>query len=399
MKTRLLATLAVSVSMLAACGDDSSSASDVNDDYKREFATSISTGETMFIGTMSLDHADDIGTDYIEVGTRAGVVYYDNSLFIADLDVGSIARYSLDANNKIGSKMGELSLAGVWANHIYFVNEEKAYLGGMLDSLLIINPKSMKRTGAIDLSKYKGDDALAVSPGTGVIVDGRLYVGLLQNVSDYATGNTAQVAIIDVEKDSVIAVTEDDRVAAVGSLDDSQNHAFIVADGYIYCYSNASWGYAPGQKDGFLRIKVGETKFDKDYVWNVSDEVEIKDVTKKGNYKYLGVISLPKDNIVYSFLNVMVDLQQVWTDMDSYHNNTCKPVEIDFVKKKMKALPIGYSSSWASYGTYVEDDGNVIFAVSTEKDGNAYFRYDPKNEKAEKIATVEQIPMWMVPLK
>lgn len=399
MKTRLLATLAVSVSILAACGDDSSSASDVNDDYKREFATSISTGETMFIGTMSLDHTDDIGTDYIEVGTRAGVVYYDNSLFIADLDVGSIARYSLDANNKIGSKMGELSLAGVWANHIYFVNEEKAYLGGMLDSLLIINPKSMKRTGAIDLSKYKGDDALAVSPGTGVIVDGRLYVGLLQNVSDYATGNTAQVAIIDVEKDSVIAVTEDDRVAAVGSLDDSQNHAFIVADGYIYCYSNASWGYAPGQKDGFLRIKVGETKFDKDYVWNVSDEVEIKDVTKKGNYKYLGVISLPKDNIVYSFLNVMVDLQQVWTDMDSYHNNTCKPVEIDFVKKKMKALPIGYSSSWASYGTYVEDDGNVIFAVSTEKDGNAYFRYDPKNEKAEKIATVEQIPMWMVPLK
>lgn len=399
MKTRLLATLAVSVSMLAACGDDSSSASDVNDDYKREFATSISTGETMFIGTMSLDHADDIGTDYIEVGTRAGVVYYDNSLFIADLDVGSIARYSLDANNKIGSKMGELSLAGVWANHIYFVNEEKAYLGGMLDSLLIINPKTMKRTGAIDLSKYKGDDALAVSPGTGVIVDGRLYVGLLQNVSDYATGNTAQVAIIDIKKDSVIAVAEDDRVAAVGSLDDSQNHAFIVADGYIYCYSNASWGYAPGQKDGFLRIKVGETKFDKDYVWNVSDEVEIKDVTKKGNYKYLGVISLPKDNIVYSFLNVMVDLQQVWTDMDSYHNNTCKPVEIDFVKKKMKALPIGYSSSWASYGTYVEDDGNVIFAVSTEKDGNAYFRYDPKNEKAEKIATVEQIPMWMVPLK
>ena len=399
MKTRLLATLAVSVSMLAACGDDSSSASDVNDDYKREFATSISTGETMFIGTMSLDHADDIGTDYIEVGTRAGVVYYDNSLFIADLDVGSIARYSLDANNKIGSKMGELSLAGVWANHIYFVNEEKAYLGGMLDSLLIINPKSMKRTGAIDLSKYKGDDALAVSPGTGVIVDGRLYVGLLQNVSDYATGNTAQVAIIDVEKDSVIAVAEDDRVAAVGSLDDSQNHAFIVADGYIYCYSNASWGYAPGQKDGFLRIKVGETKFDKDYVWNVSDEVEIKDVTKKGNYKYLGVISLPKDNIVYSFLNVMVDLQQVWTDMDSYHNNTCKPVEIDFVKKKMKALPIGYSSSWASYGTYVEDEGNVIFAVSTEKDGNAYIRYDQTNEKAEKIATVEQIPMWMVPLK
>ena len=65
----------------------------------------------------------------------------------------------------------------------------------------------------------------------------------------------------------------------------------------------------------------------------------------------------------------------------------------------MKALPIDYSSSWASYGKYIDDDGTVIFAVSTEKDGNAYFRYDPKSEKAEKIADIKQIPMWLVPLK
>ena len=441
MKTRFLAALAVSFSMLVACGDDNSSSANGDDEkelssssseksgdsenkssssnakssdskdnsssskkeekgeYKREFATAIASGETMFVGTMSLDHTDDIGTDYIEVGTRAGVVYYDNSLFIADLDVGTIARYSLDANNKIGSKTAELSLAGAWANHIYFVNEEKAYLGGMLDSLLIINPKTMKRTGAIDLSKYKNDDALVVSPGTGVIVDGRLYVGLLQNVSDYATGNTAQVAIIDIKKDSVIAVAEDDRVAAVGSLDDSQNQSFIVADGYIYCYSNASWGYAPGQVDGFLRIKVGETKFDKDYAWLVTKEVAIDGITKKDNFKYLSPTTYANGTKVYSFLNVMVDLQQVWTDMDSYHNNTCKPVEIDLAKKTMKALPIDYSSSWASYGKYIDDDGTVIFAVSTEKDGNAYFRYDPKSEKAEKIADIKQIPMWLVPLK
>ena len=446
MKKRFLAALIVSLGMLVAC-DDSSSASSGNDkelssssteksgdskdksssskgksssseakssdskdasssskkeekgEYKREFATSIASGETMFIGTMSLDHTGDLGKDYIEVGTRAGVVYYDGSLFIADLDIGSVARYSLDDNNKIGKKSAELTLPGVWVNHIYFVNEEKAYLGGMLDSLLIINPKTMKTTGAIDLSKYKGDDALVVSPGTGVIVDGRLYVGLLQNVSDYATGNTAQVAIIDVEKDSVIAVAEDDRVAAVGSLDDSQNQAFIVADGYIYCYSNASWGYALGQVDGFLRIKVGETKFDKDYAWLVTKEVAIDDVTKKGNFKYLSPTTYANGTKVYAFLNVMVDLQQVWTDMDSYHNNTCKPVEIDLAKKTMKALPIGYSSSWASYGKYIDEDGTVIFAVSTEEDGNAYFRYDPKTGKAKKIATVEPIPMWLVPLK
>jgi len=400
MNKKLIA-LTFAASLFAACGSDSSSNADSEkDDYKREFATSISTGETMFIGTMSLDHTDDLGKDFVEVGTRAGVVYYDNSLFIADLDVGSISRYSLAENNKLGKVTAKLSLPGTWVNHIYFVNDEKAYLGGMLDSLIIINPKTMKKTGAIDLSKYKDKDALVVSPGTGVIVDGRLYVGLLQNVSDYATGNEAQVAIIDVKKDKVIDVAKDDRIAAVGSLDDSQNQAFTVLDGYIYCYSNASWGYAPGQVDGFLRIKVGETKFDEKYVWKVSEEVGIKNLTEKGNFKYLSPATYPsEDGYVYAFLNVMVDLQQTWTDMDSYHNNTCKPVQVDLAKKKIKALPIGYSSSWASYGKYVEDDGNVIFAVSTEEDGNAYFRYDPKTDKAKKIAKAEQIPMWIVPLK
>ena len=399
MNKKLIA-LTFAASLFAACGSDSSNnASSDSDDYKREFATSISTGETMFIGTMSLDHTDDLGKDFVEVGTRAGVVYYDNSLFIADLDVGSISRYSLAENNKLGKVTAKLSLPGTWVNHIYFVNEEKAYLGGMLDSLIIINPKTMKKTGAIDLSKYKDKDALVVSPGTGVIVDGRLYVGLLQNVSDYATGNEAQVAIIDVKKDEVVAVAKDDRVAAVGSLDDSQNQAFTVLDGYIYCYSNASWGYAPGQVDGFLRIKVGETKFDKDYAWYITKDVAIDGITKKDNFKYLSPASNEKDGLVYAFLNVMVDLKQTWTDMDSYHNNTCKPVQLNLAKKTIKALPIGYSSSWASYGKYVEDDGKVVFAVSTEEDGNAYFRYDPKTDKAEKIAKSEQIPMWIVPLK
>ena len=399
MNKKLIA-LTFAASLLAACGSDSSSnASSDSDDYKRDFATSISTGETMFIGTMSLDHTDDLGKDFIEVGTRAGVVFYDNALFISDLEVGSIARYSLAENNKLGKKVAELSLPGKWSDHIYFVNKEKAYVGGLMDSLLIINPKTMKITGAIDLSKYKNKNAYVVTPGTGVIVDNRLYVGLIQNQDEYRTGNQAEVAIIDVKKDKVIAVATDDRVAAVGSLDDSENQSFTVLDGYIYCYSNASWGYAPGQVDGYLRIKVGETKFDKDYAWLVSKEVAIDGITKKGVFKYLAPSTVPSEGYVYSFLNVMKDLEKGWLDAESYHNPTCKPVQIDLAKKKMKALPIDYTSSWASYGKYVEDDGKIIFAVSTEKDGNGYFRYDPKTNKAKKIAEAEQIPMWIVPLK
>lgn len=81
MKTRFLAALAVSFSMLVACGDDNSSSANGGDEkdlsssstqkddksssskkedngeYKREFATSISTGETMF-------HRHDVAGPY-----------------------------------------------------------------------------------------------------------------------------------------------------------------------------------------------------------------------------------------------------------------------------------------------------------------------------------------------
>ena len=164
MNKKLLALSFVAASVLAACGNDSSTSSNGDDDYKREFATSISTGETMFIGTMSLDHTDDLGKDFVEVGTRAGVVYYDNALFIADLDVGSISRYSLAENNKLGKKEAVLSLPGKWSDHIYFVNKEKAYVGGLMDSLLIINPKTMKITGAIDLVS-DGDKCYVIRNG------------------------------------------------------------------------------------------------------------------------------------------------------------------------------------------------------------------------------------------
>lgn len=119
MNKKLIA-LTFAASLFAACGSDSSNnASSDSDDYKREFATSISTGETMFIGTMSLEHTDDLGKDFVEVGTRAGVVYYDNALFIGDLDVGSISRYSLAENNKLGKVTAKLSPGNLGKPHLF----------------------------------------------------------------------------------------------------------------------------------------------------------------------------------------------------------------------------------------------------------------------------------------
>ena len=134
-------------------------------------------------------------------------------------------------------------------------------------------------------------------------------------------------------------------------------------------------------------------------MWNVSDEVSIKDVTKKGVFKYLSPFAKADGSTVYAYLNVMNDLNKSWDSQEDYYNATCKAVKIDLAKKKMEALPVPYTSAYASYGKYVEEDGNVLFAVATEKDGNGYYRYNPKKDKAEKIASLKPIPMWIVPLK
>lgn len=402
MNKKLIPLTACACSVFFACSSDSSSANneESSTSYKREFITAVTTDNVMYAGTMSIDHPDDIGKGFIELGTRAGVHALSGAVIVCDLDNGNMDRYELNENNEIGEKTGSLSYPGVMANHIISISDTKAYIGSYSDSLFIINPKTMKQTGAIDLTKFKNDSAMAVSPQTGIIVDGRLYIGLGQNVSAYASSSKAQVAIIDVEKDSVIAVATDDRIAAVGSADDSQNHSFMISGDYIYVYSNASWGYAPGQKDGFLRIKIGETEFDKDYVWYISDEVAIKNVTAKGNYKYLAPFSLPdEDGNAYSFLTVAQDLAISLGSMDSFYSYVCKPVRFNPEKKTMEALPIGYTASWASYGIYLEDDGNVIFAVSTESDGNAYIRYNPSTDEAKVIATIDQVPAWLVPLQ
>ena len=46
---------------------------------------------------------------------------------------------------------------------------------------------------------------------------------------------------------------------------------FIDEKGDIYFYCVAMFGYQPGVKEGFLRIKKGQTDFDKSYCFTLAD--------------------------------------------------------------------------------------------------------------------------------
>ncbi len=395
MKKRWLLTPLL-CSLILACSDSSSSSNNSNSS-KRDMALALSIDNNIYIGTGSLDDTDNLGNDFIESGMQAGFTVYDNAIYIMVMDAGTITRYPLNEDNEMESASGKLNLgANSAANHIFFASGQKAYIGSMTDSLIIINPTTMKKTGSIDLGKYKSDNATTVTAASGVIVDGLLYITLLQSQSMYIAGDTAMVAVIDVEKDSIIAIAKDARISAVGSIDDCQNgHITVADDGYIYFYGNASWGYATGHRDGFLRIKKGETEFDPDYCFRVSDEIALDGLTKKGNYKYLMTSAFAEGTTIYSNMTLL----ELSTNMEDFYQYICKPVKIDLAKKTVEALPMNLNTSYSAFFIYVESDTSVIYGLSTKEDGSGYFRYNPKTDEAEMIAKLSAgLPMWGVPL-
>lgn len=389
--------------MIVACDDSSSSSSDDDPEissssvYKNDLALGfVVGGSTIFIGTGSMEHISDIGSDFIEAPSeKAGMYYFDGSLYFYDM-LSSIDRYELDENNKMSAAPIASAELGFGSNHVYFVDKTKAYVGGMTDTLFVINPKTMKITKKIALNKYKDSKAIGVWPESGVIADGRLYVSLAQSTSTYTAGDTAKVLILDIEKDSILSIAKDTRVSAVGSLDDGLHRfSFEADDGYIYFYGLASWGYAAGQKDGFLRIKKGELDFDEDYVFNISDEIaiggELKD--NKGDYKYLMSTGFEYfgGTIAYGYIT----LSSKTSNSEDYMQYICQPVKIDFKAHTMESLPLNLSTSWNT-GLAIESDTSLIFGLSTAEDGNAYIRYNPKTNKTTTLGTLKQGgPMWI----
>lgn len=381
---------------ITACGSDSSSSSSSNDEttVKRDYALAILSGQSIFAGTFSMSNLDNLGDDFYEMGSQANYTVYDKGLYTFDFS-GTITRYSLDENNVMENPVKIAMPAGAAMQSIY-VNEKKMYLPSLTDTIFIYNPTTMKQTGFIDLGDYREKTATGTNPSSGIIVDGRLYICLLENSSQYTTGDTAKVLIIDVASDSIIAMAKDTRVAAVGNMDDGLNSYVFEKDGYIYFYSTASYGYggeAQTNKDGFLRIKIGETKFDKDYVFNVSKEIGIGEYDKPGDYKYLLGISPASGDDVYS----NVAMQTLSTNAEDYFQKISGSIKLDVVNKTVEVLPFELSTTYSAYCVLYESETSVLIGTSTAK-ANELYRYNPKKNTKELLTTMTAIPMWIRPL-
>ena len=325
-----------------------SSCSENNDNHpqsekKHHFLMSAQSDNSFFItsfenfneGTsVSYDKAITLPIGHLFMEKRGKYVYLQSGSMYGYGGEQTLYKYEVNANGQLSSRaVGSLSFPGSPnVVEIIFASDTKAYAVTCASrgQLIVFNPSTMSVTKEIDLSPYAEGDK-DPDGGNGLVRDGKLFLPLNQAKSmKEILATPAQVAVIDVATDKVEKVIKDDRATSLGMV----GHTSPVMDeaGNIYFHTGPRAAmmcqFMPGKgyKDGLLRIKKGETDFDKGFYMSL----QTTDGAEVGSY---GMSMIYGGNgKIYTFL-YKPSLVKDPNDQTYIVNKCYVPYEIDVNKK------------------------------------------------------------------
>ena len=374
----IAALVLLSLVGLTSCGKDSP---DFPPSTKSEvgFVHSVNIGENTYISLFKDLSISSLNTDNALVLPKGAFTFvYKNKIYVTDTE----HLYKYIPKDGILVQEGNTMLfpSGAKATYITFLSEKKAYVSCLgLGKVWIIDPSSMTKTGEIDLSGYSlgklaGDNN--PEPCASIIRDGILYVTLCQLKSAYSCEKGAHIALIDTKTDKPIKMISDPRATMASSMTPAGD-PFVDEKGDIYFYCVAMFGYQPGVKEGFLRIKKGEQDFDNSYCFTLAD-VNLEGV--KGNrtsYVYNKVYG--GNGKVYGYLNIPGAASN---PPDYVHDKSFQAFEINLYDKTCKKMDLEGTTGWAASVCKSGDD--IVFGMSTDK-GTGYFVYHMDDGSYEKL--------------
>ena len=374
----IAALVLLSLVGLTSCGKDSP---DFPPSTKSEvgFVHSVNIGENTYISLFKDLSVSSLNTDNALVLPKGAFTFvYKNKIYVTDTE----HLYKYIPKGRILVQEGNTMLfpSGAKATYITFLSEKKAYVSCLgLGKVWIIDPSSMTKIGEIDLSGYSlgklaGDNN--PEPCASIIRDGILYVTLCQLKSAYSCEKGAHIALIDTKTDKPFKMISDPRATMASSMTPAGD-PFVDEKGDIYFYCVAMFGYQPGVKEGFLRIKKGEQDFDNSYCFTLAD-VNLEGV--KGNrtsYAYNKVYG--GNGKVYGYLNIPGAASN---PPDYVHDKSFQAFEINLYDKTCKKMDLDGTTGWAASVCKSGDD--IVFGMSTDK-GTGYFVYHMKDGSYEKL--------------
>jgi hypothetical protein len=333
-----------------------------------------------FVQTIGLDRTNVNNSDAFEQPFRPYPTVHGNDVWMLQHLVGDqLVRYTRGSDGRL-SEHGRMSLPpGSAGIGIVIVSPTKAYVSLMFaGKILIFNPQTMAATGEIDLTTLgiarNPSNAADNNPEPGVLVlrAGKLFVGLQQLVTGFASADGADLAVIDVATDTFEKVIHDPRTAGPGNYG-FRNSMFVDEAGDLYVYCVASFGFAPGQKAGILRIPNGSTEFDPTFF--ISFEDAAVDVPG-GRVSLLGGMVYGGNGYVYAGAAVPA-LES--NPPDYARDRNFQPIRIHLASGQIEALPLPRSNGIASGVTLHE--GRILFGLSTVS-GVGIYSYDPATNQA-----------------
>lgn len=361
---------------LNACSSDSGSGdSDTGSKTPDLVAVTRIDNETGFI--VAIDGKNDTeikNTHGLEINPSTGVFTQGKFVYTTgSLGSDKIAKYSFDGKNF--QLEHELTTGeGVLPSSLIFVNETKAYLTLVkAGELAVINPQDLSITKRLDLSAYAlGEGDNNPEPSSGVIRDGKLFLGLSQidSFQTYKCQGGASVLIIDVASDRVEKHIQDPRACSSGTPEPSEG---LILDeiGDIYVINSGAFGYYPGLKSGYLKIKNGAQEFDQNYFFNITD---------------LALSGVPGERAAYPYREYYAGDGQVYANMMIPGLTSSPPnyaedknylaYRLDLRNQTTTKIDVPPTTGWSA--SIVEYRDKIIFASETNQ-GRGLFYYDPSS--------------------
>ena len=384
----LRSVVLVSLFLLISCDleDPASSESGGTHEF---FLMNIVENSAYFTTFSNLEQDNVTNADGYEVVQMARPMFYKNMVFAAEFSLGdNITKYTRGSDGRL-TKGGAVNLgSGSQIGEIAFAGDTKAYASMLgLGKMGIFNPTTMEKIGEIDLNPYAADDNNP-SPGMCIFRDGKVFVALTQKTSQMTAHDSAWVAIIDVATDEVEKVIIDPRVTGIGFA--GHGNAFMDENNHIYFYSHGMFGYQEGAKEGFLRIKSGETEWDEDFHYSMS-ELTFDGVTGSKAI-YTMAMEYGGDGIVYAMGMVP---GQTSNPPDYENDKNYQPCKLDFINNTITKIDLPATCGYGAMGITRKDD-TVIFALAAEG-GVGLYTYDSATGETSgsPVTTVEGYPNYV----
>jgi hypothetical protein len=356
---------------------------------------------SQYVGIASLsDDQSKVVKNFVEATNSGSVQYFNGAVYVLAADNAmnsTLSRYEVKDGKMADKASATAKFTGTQSIAMKFVGKNKMYVEQALgDVITALDPTTLKETANIDLSSYIDEEsgALSTVPGSAVISGDKMYVCLNQFVdfTNMIAGPRASVAIINTKTDKVEKVVYSDKVSAVGGMDDMNGTAsFVDEKGDVYFYSNASYGFVEGYKEGWVRIKKGESEFDKDWIFRMN-ETEYDGKKTNDNHLMVGGTYMGDGKFMGFFGN--------FEDPTNFNNYEWYFVVVDVYKKTIKKLDLSPTIPWFAPSIHLDADGKSVLLGHADSKGGAIYRYDIASGKVKKEMSVKTgTAYYIVPIK